>query len=97
MRLFKNTLLVTTALALCIFGCTPIRHAATTPETDALLVAARIVLALALSTGWAVAHDTSSTLQTVPGHGPDAATAVAVLRGLLADGFGEVPSVPAST
>ena len=41
MRLFQNTLLVTTALALCIAGCSPIRHAATTPETDALLVAAR--------------------------------------------------------
>ncbi|KRE23163.1 HPr family phosphocarrier protein [Agromyces sp. Soil535] len=26
------------------------------------------------------------------GHGPDAATAVSALRGLLADGFGEVPS-----
>ena len=31
------------------------------------------------------------------GHGPDAATAVSALRGLLADGFGEVPSVSAGT
>ncbi len=31
------------------------------------------------------------------GHGPDAATAVSALRGLLADGFGEVPSVSAAT
>lgn len=30
------------------------------------------------------------------GHGPDAATAVAALRGLLADGFGETPSVSAA-
>ena len=31
------------------------------------------------------------------GHGPDAATAVSALRGLLADGFGEVPSASAAT
>jgi phosphoenolpyruvate---glycerone phosphotransferase subunit DhaM len=30
------------------------------------------------------------------GHGPDAATAVSALRGLLADGFGEVPPVSAA-
>jgi phosphoenolpyruvate---glycerone phosphotransferase subunit DhaM len=31
------------------------------------------------------------------GQGPDAATAVSALRGLLADGFGEVPTVSAAT
>lgn len=45
MRLFHNTrahLFVVVALALCVFGCNTARRATTTPETDALLRAARV-------------------------------------------------------
>ncbi len=45
MNLFHNRrlqLTVIVALALCIFGCNTARRATTTPETDALLRAARI-------------------------------------------------------
>jgi len=45
MRFFHHTrahLFVVVALALCVFGCNTARRATTTPETDALLRAARV-------------------------------------------------------